>query len=225
MTWSAPFRVPPPARTGRLVRGGRLLYPGKQLWEGGRNGVAASDDDGRTWRWLSDIPTRPGDRFEEYHELHGVEAADGRIIVHIRNHNRASVGETLQCESSDVGKTWSAPHSIGVWTPSHLLRLKDGPRDDVRTPAKPFGNQARVSRDHGRTGGADRLSTTGSEDLGYLPPSNSSGGLLTVWYERQGFADGGVACIALVAKALREPASSDERGFHGPPPMYNPKWH
>jgi hypothetical protein len=51
----------------------------------------------------SDIPDRAGDTVAEYHELHAVEAGDGRITVQIRNHNAASAGETLQCESSDGG--------------------------------------------------------------------------------------------------------------------------
>jgi hypothetical protein len=37
------------------------------------------------------------------------------------------LGETLQCESADGGKTWCEPHEIGVWgLPSHLLRLRNG---------------------------------------------------------------------------------------------------
>ena len=51
---------------------------------------------------------------------------DGRIVCHVRNHNKANERETLQCESADGGKTWSKPKSIGVWgLPSHLLRVKD----------------------------------------------------------------------------------------------------
>ncbi len=80
------------------------------------------------------------------------------------------------------------PHSIGVWgLPSHLLRLKDGrllmTYGHRRTP---FGNQARVSADHGRTWSEPLvISADGaSGDLGY--PSTvqiDDGSLLTVWYE------------------------------------------
>src|SRR5664279_4586335 len=60
-------------------------------------------------------------------ELHAAETGDGRIAVHIRNHNTANEGETLQTESADGGKTWSLPHAIGVWgLPSFLLRLRSG---------------------------------------------------------------------------------------------------
>ncbi|MCC6343449.1 MAG: exo-alpha-sialidase [Bryobacterales bacterium] len=190
MTWSAPYRVPVNSPHGPVaLRDGRILYAGKRLWDREtRIGVAESKDDGVTWNWLAELPTRAGDSFENYHELHAVEAADGRILVQIRNHNAANKGETLQCESSDGGRTWTAPRTIGVWgLPSHLLRLRDGRL--VMTYGyrrKPFGNQARLSVDGGRTwGAAVTISSDGmSGDLGY--PSTvelADGELLTVWYE------------------------------------------
>ena len=168
---------------------GRLLYAGKDLWRpGGRVGVCESTDDGQSWRWLSEIPVRDGDSHAEYHELHAVETADGRIVCHVRNQNKINSGETLQCESSDGGKTWTTPISIGVWgLPSHLLRLKNnhllmtyGHR------RRPLGNQARLSTDHGRTW-SDPIEVSGDgsgSDLGY--PSTAElddGTLISVWYE------------------------------------------
>jgi len=168
---------------------GRLLYPGKHWKDEKRNGVCVSDDDGQTWRWLAEIPPRAGDDPTEYHELHGVEAADGRLVVQIRNHNKANESETLQTESSDGGKTWSAPRPIGVWgLPSHLLRLKDGRLlMSYGHRRAPLGNQARVSKDHGRTWSESvAISADGtSGDLGY--PSTvelDDGTLVTVWYEK-----------------------------------------
>jgi sialidase-1 len=173
------------------LKDGRLLYAGKQLWTGDRKiGVAESKDDGVTWQWLADIPTRNGDTpLHDYHELHAVEAGDGSLIVQIRNHSAAHHHETLQSESRDGGRTWSEPHSIGVWgLPSHLLKLHDGRllmSYGHRRP--PFGNQARLSTDHGKTWGAPLvLSADGmGGDLGY--PSTvelGDGTLLTVWYEQ-----------------------------------------
>ncbi|MEO8498321.1 MAG: sialidase family protein [Planctomycetota bacterium] len=190
LTWSGRYDCLVNSPHGPLqLADGRLLYAGKDLWrEPNRVGVCQSKDDGQTWRWLADIPARDGDDHKQYHELHAVEAADGRIIVHIRNHNAKNSGETLQSESSDGGKTWTEPHSIGVWgLPSHLLRL----RDDRLVMSyghrrAPLGNQARVSTDHGQTWSEPvLLSTDGtSGDLGY--PSSvqlSDDSLLTVWYE------------------------------------------
>ena len=192
LTWSPriPTVVNSPHGPIRL-KDGRLLYPGKELWTGNKRiGVAESTDDGLTWRWLAEIPTRPGDEVPNgYHELHGVQADDGRIIVQIRNHNKANAGETLQCESGDGGRTWSAPAPIGVWgLPSHLLRLRDGRLLMTYGHRRaPWGNQARVSADHGRTWSAPViLSGEGTtRDLGY--PSTvqlQDGTLLSVWYEK-----------------------------------------
>ena len=194
-SWSAPYRCPVNSPHGPIqLSDGRLLYAGKLFWYGragqgqGRIGVCESADDGETWRWLAEIPTRPGDNFDDYHELHAVEAADGGVIAHIRNHNKANERETLQSESRDGGKRWSLPRSIGVWGyPSHLLRLSDdrllmtyGHRRD------PIGNRARVSEDHGGNWSpAMIISRDGtSSDVGY--PSTvelDDGSLLTVWYE------------------------------------------
>ncbi len=170
---------------------GRVLYVGKNLWQEGETWIGAceSTDDGQTWQRKGAIPTRDGDEAKNYHELHAVEAADGRIVAQIRNHNSANKGETLQSESEDGGRTWSVPHPIGVWgLPSHLVRLADdrllmtyGHR------RKPFGNQARVSSDGGRTW-SEPVIVSGDGpggDLGY--PSTvqlADGSLVTVWYER-----------------------------------------
>jgi len=191
-TWSTriPTIVNSPHGPTQL-RDGRLLYAGKQLWTEERKiGVCESTDDGQTWRWLAEIPARKGDDAGKgYHELYAIEAANGTIIAQIRNHNEASKGETLQSESTDGGKTWSEPHSIGVWgLPSHLLRLRD---DRLLMTygyrRKPFGNQARLSTDHGKTWG-DPVTISGDGiggDLGY--PSTvelTDGTLLSVWYEK-----------------------------------------
>ena len=169
---------------------GRVLYAGKDLWrEPHRVGVCESTDDGQTWRWLAEVPTREGDDHNNYHELHAVETADGRIVAQIRNDNAKNNRETLQTESSDGGKTWATPRSIGVWgLPSHLLRIKgDRLLMSYGHRRAPLGNQARVSDDHGRTWSEPIiLSGDGiSGDLGY--PSTiqlDDGSLVTVWYER-----------------------------------------
>jgi len=168
---------------------GRLLYAGKELWsERQRVGVCESLDDGQSWRWLAELPARAGDQPANYHELHAVECLSGRLVVQIRNHNPANANETLQSESADGGRTWSTPHEIGVWgLPSHLLRLADGRLLMTYGYRRvPFGNQARVSTDEGRTwSGAITISADGgSGDLGY--PSTvelRDGTLVTVWYE------------------------------------------
>jgi hypothetical protein len=174
---------------------GRLLYAGKALWESdSRVGVCISEDDGRSWPWLAAIPARDGDRHEHYHELHAVEAANGKLIVQIRNHNASRDRETLQSESMDGGITWSKPRPIGAWgLPSHLLRLND---DRLLMTygyrREPLGNQARISEDHGESWSEPMvISRDGtSGDLGY--PSTvqlADGDLLSAWYENMATSD------------------------------------
>jgi Neuraminidase (sialidase) len=191
LTWSRPIDTLVNSPHGPIqLSDGRLLYAGKDLWrEGTRVGVSESRDDGQTWQYLADITPRKGDEHDEYHELHAVETNDKRIIVQIRNHNKTNERQTLQCESSDGGKTWSEPKAIGVWgLPSHLLKLRDGRLVmSYGHRRAPLGNQARVSTDQGRTWSEPIvLSGDGANgDLGY--PSTvelADGTLLTVWYEQ-----------------------------------------
>lgn len=191
VTWSARYDCLVDSPHGPVqLSDGRLLYAGKDLWRSpNRVGVCESTDDGQTWKWLAEIAPREGDSHSNYHELHAVETADGRLLVQLRNHNKANHRETLQCESDDGGKTWNKPHPIGVWgLPSHLLRLKDDRLLMTYGHRRaPLGNQARVSKDHGRTWSEPIiLSGDGiSGDLGY--PSTvqlDDGSLVTVWYER-----------------------------------------
>lgn len=191
-TWSKPIPSIVNSPHGPIaLKSGRILYPGKELWQGqGRVGFCVSDDDGQSWDWLTELPIRAGDTAQHYHELHAVEANNGSIIVHIRNWNENNQGETLQSESTDEGKTWTTPHSIGVWgLPSHLLKLSDGRlMMTYGHRLKPFGNQARLSDDHGQSWSSPLLiSVDGTcSDLGYpstveLAPNH----FLSIWYERK----------------------------------------
>ena len=191
VTWSGRYDCLVNSPHGPIqLNDGRLLYAGKDLYRAGhRVGVCESVDDGQSWRWLAEIPSRPADDSDQYHELHAVEASDGRLVVHIRNHNAKNQGETLQTVSTDGGRSWTEPVSIGVWgLPSHLLALKDGRLLMTYGHRRaPLGNQARVSDDHGQTWSEAILLSTdaASGDLGY--PSTiqrDDGSLVTVWYER-----------------------------------------
>lgn len=190
-SWSPPYSSIVNSPHGPIqLADGRLFYAGKELWTGQKRvGACISEDDGISWQWLSEIPTRPGDQAANYHELHGVECQNGQIIVHIRNHNSTHNRETLQTESLDGGLTWTQPHSIGVWgLPSHLLKLRDHRlMMSYGFRRQPYGNQVRVSADHGATWSSPlTLSNDGaSGDLGY--PSTvelADQSFLTIWYEK-----------------------------------------
>ncbi len=190
VSWSAryPSLVNSPHGPIQLADG-RLLYAGKELWTGQKRvGVCDSRDDGASWKWLAQIPARPGDDAANYHELHAVQTTKGLLLAHIRNHNRRNEGETLQVESEDGGRTWSLPHPIGVWGfPSFLLRLRSGQLLMTYGYRRaPFGIQARLSRDEGQAWSEPLfVSSDGtSGDLGY--PSTvelQDNAFLSVWYE------------------------------------------
>ena len=171
------------------LKDGRILYIGKELWtKNQRIGAVESKDDGLSWNWLSEIPGRPGDDVErDYHELHAVESDDGRIVAQIRHQGKVDKNWTLQTESTDGGKTWTIPRAITFGIPSQLLKLRDGRLLMTYGHRRlPFGNQARLSADHGRTW-SEPMIVSGDGTLGDLGyPSTvelADGTLLTVWYE------------------------------------------
>lgn len=189
VTWSERYRVPLNSPHGPVaLRDGRLLYAGKALWKDDRVGICESKDDGRSWNWLATIEPREGDDPQKYHELHLVDTMNGQLLCHIRNHNAADAGQTLQCESSDGGKTWTRPRAIGVWgLPSHLLRLKSGRLVmSYGHRRAPIGIQIRISDNSGQSW-SDSIAITQdaiSSDMGY--PSTvecDDGTMVTVWYE------------------------------------------
>ena len=191
VTWSAryPTIVNSPHGPAQLTDG-RILYAGKKLWTADKKiGVCESTDDGKTWQWLSEIPTREGDDAKNYHELHVVEASNGILVAQIRNHNTRNKSETLQCESIDGGKNWTVPHEIGVWgLPSFLTRLRDGRLlMSYGHRRKPYGNQARISDDHGKSWSEPIIISDDGPggDLGYPSTVETDDGtLITVWYEK-----------------------------------------
>jgi len=191
LNWSPAYRVPGNSPHGPVnLTDGRLMYAGIDLWGEERLvGVWISDDDGRSWKLQAKLPVRPGDDPKNYHELHSVEASDGRWIVQIRNHNTANNRETLQTHSSDGGKSWAEPYPIGVWgLPSHLLRLSDGRLlMSYGHRRAPLGNQARLSEDNGVTWSEPMViqGDAKSGDLGYPSTAEvSPGQFVTVWYEK-----------------------------------------
>jgi len=188
---------------------GRLLYVGKKIASnlkeayaannpkyggvGGPysqfGGVAESTDDGQTWKIIGDILPAPGHEILDYHELHAVEAVDGTIIAHIRNHNELHKGELLQTESQDGGRTWSTPHPIGLWGyPAFLSRLSDGRlMTSFSHRREPNGNKVAVSEDNGKTWfQPEYINKDSAMDFGY--PSTvelSHNQFISMWYDLQ----------------------------------------
>ena len=125
VTWSARYPTLVNSPHGPIqLSDGRLLYAGKSSFGGKerRVGVCESTDDGASWRWLGDVPERPGDSTAGLSRI--ARRGNGRWPDHRPNpqpQSKPNTGETLQTESTDGGRTWAVPRSIGVWgLPSFL---------------------------------------------------------------------------------------------------------
>lgn len=180
-TWSARTKAPGYCPHGPIaLRDGRVFYAAAD----GRKAAAwVSADEGISWQHLADLPTRAG-------ELHSVEAADGTLVVHVRDKVVTSSGtaqRTLQTESRDGGRTWSTARFVAHGYPSHLLRLRDGTLVcTYGSRTAPLGIRLKVSSDHGRSWSREVLLTDDAPnwDLGYPSTAElADGGLVTVWYE------------------------------------------
>ena len=133
-------------------------------------------------------------------EPHALCLPDGKILVHIRVHNRddgrrehTSIFTLYQSESCDGGKTFTKPHPISddmaLGAPAHLLRLKDGRIISVfGFRSEPYGVKAIISCDEGRSWSEPfMLYNNGSIalDIGYPASCElSDGRILTVFYAR-----------------------------------------
>ena len=157
-----------------------------------RKGIARSFDDGRSWQVTSDnLPVVAGQKQSDYHEYHAVQAENGTIIVHIRNHTPnppINNFTTWQMESKDNGETWTVPHEIALGGPSHLLKLNDGRLVmSYSYRNEPWSNLYRVSDDHGESWSPPFVFGPAQppRDMGY--PSSvqlGNGQMLSVWYEQ-----------------------------------------
>lgn len=181
VNWSPRYRVPGYSPHGPInLLDGRLFY----ATSNGKKAIAyVSEDDGLTWKSLSEMPVRAG-------ELHAVQAKDGTIIVQVRDKlviDKKTQQNTSQIISTDGGKTWTEKQKVADGFPSHLIRLRDGTLVMTYTwRQEPFGLRGKFSIDHGRHWSEEFILSDDAAnwDLGY--PSSAEladGELLTVWYE------------------------------------------
>lgn len=195
-SWSTKYRTPVYSPHGPvLLKDGRLFFPGQrqgslcaELTGKPEYYAAFSDDHGQTWQIASEIPLPAGQDIRNIHEIHGVEAPDGTLVVQYRNHNCSGLGETWQSESTDGGKSWSAPHFVCKGFPTHLHKFgKDKMIMSYTYRLKPYGIRARISEDSGKSWSSEIILSDDGKvwDLGY--PSTvemADGTLFTLWYER-----------------------------------------
>ena len=168
---------------------GRLLYAGKDL--GGRRARRRVRVDRRRRRpgagWPQ-LPARPGDARQNTTSCTPWRPPTAGCSCRSATTTRPTPAKRCKANRPTAARPGPCPHAIGVWgLPSHLLRLNDGRLlMTYGHRRQPFGNQARMSDDGGRTWSEPMIVSgdgTGG-DLGY--PSTvqlADGSLLTVWYE------------------------------------------
>ena len=204
-TWGAPIRVPVSSPHGPIrLANGELLYLGKPFGTAKdmRDAVitaAASRDGGHTWQKMGEVPLYPGTISGSYHEAHVLELPSGKLIGAIRLEDcpgeKGEVAKaglihfsTLLTESTDGGRTWTMPRSLGYGSPPHLLRHSSGAlllTYGYRTPG--YGQRVGISHDNGQSWEWDCIIRDEAPDwdLGY--PSTvelADGSLFTVYYQK-----------------------------------------
>ncbi|MDP6360166.1 MAG: sialidase family protein [Planctomycetota bacterium] len=196
--WSEPIKVPVSTPHGPIVLdNGDLLYFGKNSSDGmvpGAIQACRSNDGGRNWIALGEVPI-PGDTVNSnFHEPHVVELPGGKLIGHIRYEHAGDSRTydelcTFQSESTDGGKTWSEARHLRYGSPPHLLRHSSGALVCVfGFRREPYGQRAMVSTDGGESWGPDiiLIGDAPSWDLGYPASVEMPGGrIFTIYYQQQ----------------------------------------
>ncbi|MCG3148642.1 MAG: hypothetical protein PCFJNLEI_02087 [Verrucomicrobiae bacterium] len=198
-TWEPPLRVPPTAPHGPIVcTAGRLLYVGNDAYDraGKTSSIIAAEsrDQGQTWQVIGRtgmFPTAQGYLCEP----HVVEVSPGRLVAMARYEERPKTQEDQnaflwQFDSTDGGRTWTAPRPTEIWgKPPHLIRLRDG-RLLVTYGIRhaPTGQRACLSTDGGQTWDYRHeivlRDDAPDEDLGYPATVECADGtLVTVYYQ------------------------------------------
>jgi hypothetical protein len=179
---TAPYSGGYGMRGGFVLPNGEILLPLSDIPRYERIFVVRSRDGGRSWGRPELVAAVPGCEFEEPAPL---LLPDGDIMLALRENASRTLYLT---RSADRGRTWSQPRPTGIGSyPAHLVALPDGRIAAVtgrRHP--PFGIEAYLSRDGGRSFDADRpvAIRTGlpNKDLGYPTAALRRDGRLFVAY-------------------------------------------
>ena len=171
---------------GRIVNlpDGTMLLPlyGSDIRSGEEKGdrayVLRSDDGGRTW-------DRPSLIAEGFNETALLLTSDGVLLAAMRSDDRG--GLVSVSRSIDGGYAWDAPSEVTRERehPADLTLLSNGWILMVYgVRREPFGVQARVSKDAGRTWSGPMIvcDDLGDSDLGYPSTVRLGDRLITVYY-------------------------------------------
>lgn len=192
-TFSAPRRAPVNSPHGpALLKNGTLLYVGKRFPDSDNRpterdvAVCVSRDDGATWEEIGSVPCPRGFEWDQIHEAHQLELADGTILCAMRVHEPDTIASWLS-RSTDGGRTWSDPVRLPCdGAPPHLMLHSSGVIVCVYGYRhEPYGQRALLSRDGVNWSEELILRDDGpTGDLGY-PASVEigDGEIITIYYQ------------------------------------------
>lgn len=215
--WGSPFGkmvTLPDRRLLMAIYGGSRRAAGENpSAERDHSYVYSSDDDGQTWKFLSEI----GDGKQQLNETALVRLRSGRLVAAVRSRE----GELWISESDDSGQTWSVCRRAtpkGA-IPADLVELEDGRLWlTVGNRIGPYGAVGLIGGPDAKFDWSRRVtlvSDARTTDCGY--PSSvllNDGRLLTVYYATQAtkHTDWGVHCGALVY-SVPEATKEEKPGF------------
>lgn len=198
-TWSESRKAPVTAPHGPIVTPeGKFIYLGKEFFsddpslEEDHIYAFQSEDEGKTWQKLSEVPLPEGWSASAIHEPHCLLLPDGTILGGLRITSDALPGDRdgiFTTFSYDGGRTFSKPELLELsGTPPHFLLHSTGTVVlSYSRRAKPCGQRARLSYDGGRSWSEELVLSPEAPNWDHGYPSTvelSDGSLLTVYYQR-----------------------------------------
>lgn len=182
---TAPYSGGYGMRGGLELPDGDILLPLSDIPHYARIFLVRSRDGGLSWGDPEPVAAVAGLEFEEPAPL---LVPDGTILLLLRENASRTL---FSVRSADGGLSWSAPRPTGIASyPAHLLNLPDGRVLAVAGRRRPpYGIEAFVSRDGGRSFDADRpivlRDDLPNKDLGYPTAAlRRDGTLFTAYYHR-----------------------------------------
>ncbi len=201
VSWSDYHPTPVSSPHGPIcLADGSVFYFGKEWWGNNLEALKpvsayASEDHGKTWTKLGEVPRPEGVKEGDLCEAHVLEMPSGKLVGLLRYEGKSDDKDAymffsmFQSDSLDGGRTWSEAKYLGIYgSPPHLMRHSSGAIICTYSYRKdPLGHRVMFSWDEGETWDSDWIlrDDAPGRDHGY-PASVEmpDGQILSVYYQR-----------------------------------------